>query len=114
MLFDVLLLLGLFSGATSVKDKKSSSSAKRSSSLILLLSIVLKEPLNPLLRLFNIYGKLKKWEPSAALTFQGLGNSAYITDQSESQGTFALSRNNANNTKNSWYYHQCRTKCKKA
>ena len=65
-------------------------------------SIVPKEPSNPLLRLFGNYNKLRKGKPRVAFTSWSLRDSSYITNHSASQGVFAVSKSNANNTEGSW------------
>ncbi len=98
---DVLLPSGLFSEAANGRDKNSSPSTKRSSSSTLPPKTVSKEPSNLLLRPSGNYGKREKRKPRAAFTSRGLGDSGYITDQSGSQGAFAVSKSNADGTESS-------------
>ena len=100
--FDVLLPSWLFSETANEGDKNSSLSTKRSSSPILLPSIMPREPSNLLLRLSGNYGKPRKGKLRAALTSWGLEDLGYITDQSGSQGAFAVSKSNANGIESSW------------
>ena len=100
--FDVLLPSRLFNKVASGGDKNSSPSAKRSLSSTLPPSIVPKESSNPLLRPSGHYDKLRKRKPRAALTSLGLEDLGYIIDQSGSQGVFAMSKSNADNTESSW------------
>ena len=102
MSFDDLLLLGLFNKAISGKDKNSNLFAKKALSPMLPPSIMPRELSNPLLGPSGNYGKLKNRKSRAALTSWSLEDSSYITDQAESQGAFAMSKNNTNNTKSSW------------
>ena len=63
---------------------------------------MLREPSNSLLRPTSNYGILRKGKPKAALISWDLKDSGYITDQSEFQGVFAMSKSNANSIKSSW------------
>lgn len=59
-IFDVPLLLGLFSKAASDRNKNSSLFAKKSLLLTLSPTIVFRKSSNPLFKLFGNYNKPKK------------------------------------------------------
>lgn len=63
----------------------------------MLPSIVTRE-----LLLFSNYGKLRKRKSKIIFMSCGLKNLGYITDQSRSQSTFSISKNNANYIKSFW------------
>lgn len=60
-----------------------------------------RKPLNSLFRPYSNYNKLKKGKSRATFMSHGLGKSSYITDQSRSQGVFAINKSNANGTESS-------------
>lgn len=100
--FDVPLPLRLFSEETSGENKNSNSSAKKSSSPMFLPNIVPREPSNSLLRPSGNYDKQRKGKPRVVLASWDLGDLGYITNQSSSQSTSAMSKNNANSTESYW------------
>lgn len=71
MFFDILLPLSLFYKTISNGDKNSILSAEKNILSMLQPSIMLKKPFNPLFRISNVYGKLKKKKPRAATYISG-------------------------------------------
>ena len=102
MLYNIPLLLGLFSETTSGRNKNSTSFVKRNLLLTFLLSIMFRKSSNPLLRPSSNYDKLRKRKSRAILISRSLKDLSYITDKSKSQGAFTMIKSNIISMESFW------------
>lgn len=102
-LYNVLILLEIYSKIASRNSKNFSLLAKKSIFFNLLLSIILTKSSNLLLKLSNKDSKLKKRNLMATVTLCDLKKLNYIIDQSlgiKSQGFSTINKVYINYTKN--------------